>query len=252
MDELADRVRMDPVEFRMKNLPPRGAERDVGGVLRRSAPRRSAGTSGIRPAIRRPARSRRGMGCVGAPLGRRRPRHAGARATSCPTAASSMNCGTQDIGTGTRTIVAMVAAETLGLPIERGEGRDRRHATTRSAAGRAAARRRRRSRRRSASTAGKALDALFAKVAPTLGVEPGDARRRARPDSRRRATPSKGLAWKDACKLLGTEPISVDGEWERGPLGERHERRAVRRGRSRHRDRHRQGRRDPRACRTAG
>ena len=28
--------------------------------------------------------------------------------------------------------------------------------------------------------------------------------------------PSKGLAWKDACKLLGTEPVSVDGEWEAG------------------------------------
>ncbi len=28
-----------------------------------------------------------------------------------------MKCGTQDIGTGTRTIVAIVTAETLGLPI---------------------------------------------------------------------------------------------------------------------------------------
>src|SRR6267142_1359193 len=28
-----------------------------------------------------------------------------------------VKCGTQDIGTGTRTIVAMVAAETFGLPV---------------------------------------------------------------------------------------------------------------------------------------
>ena len=28
-----------------------------------------------------------------------------------------MKCGTQDLGTGTRTIVAMVTAETLGLPV---------------------------------------------------------------------------------------------------------------------------------------
>ena len=31
-----------------------------------------------------------------------------------------------------------------------------------------------------------------------------------------KGNPSKGLAWKDACKLIGTEPISVDGEWEDG------------------------------------
>jgi xanthine dehydrogenase YagR molybdenum-binding subunit len=28
--------------------------------------------------------------------------------------------------------------------------------------------------------------------------------------------PSKGLDWKAACRLLGTEPVSVDGEWEAG------------------------------------
>ena len=31
-----------------------------------------------------------------------------------------------------------------------------------------------------------------------------------------KGTPAKGLAWKDACKLIGTEPISVDGEWGDG------------------------------------
>ena len=29
-------------------------------------------------------------------------------------------------------------------------------------------------------------------------------------------TPSKGLTWKEACRLLGTEPVSADGEWEAG------------------------------------
>ena len=38
MDELADRVKMDPVEFRVKNLPPAGAQRDVDRV----PPRRGA------------------------------------------------------------------------------------------------------------------------------------------------------------------------------------------------------------------
>ena len=37
MDELADAVKMDPVEFRLKNLPPEAPERDVGLVLREGA-----------------------------------------------------------------------------------------------------------------------------------------------------------------------------------------------------------------------
>ena len=143
MDELADRVKMDPVEFRIKNLPPAGAERDVGRVLpdRREGVRLGQAPPDRRPDAR-PDQDRHGL--RGAPLGRRRPRDRRRTAKSPPTAASSMKCGTQDLGTGTRTIVAIVTAETLGLPVERGQGRDRRHATIRSAAARAAARRRRR------------------------------------------------------------------------------------------------------------
>ena len=29
-------------------------------------------------------------------------------------------------------------------------------------------------------------------------------------------TNGRSLAWRDACKLLGTQPVSVDGQWERG------------------------------------
>ena len=77
MDELADRVKMDPVAFRVKNLPPaapnamwaeyfaRGAK--AFGWDKRHADRRSdAG----------PDQDRHGR--VGAPVGRRRPRLAGA------------------------------------------------------------------------------------------------------------------------------------------------------------------------------
>src|SRR5262249_41454865 len=61
----------------------------------------------------------------------------------------------------------------------------------------------------------KALDALFAKVAPALGTQPQnlvaeDGRIHVKGDS------SKSLAWKDACKHLGTEPVSVDGAWTDG------------------------------------
>jgi xanthine dehydrogenase YagR molybdenum-binding subunit len=60
-----------------------------------------------------------------------------------------------------------------------------------------------------------ALEQLLAKVAPTLGVQPIELVA----EGGRifvKGNPSKGLAWKDACKLIGTEPISVDGKWEDG------------------------------------
>src|SRR5207247_10036886 len=40
-----------------------------------------------------------------------------ARCEITPDGAVAIKAGTQDIGTGTRTIVAMVTAETLGLPV---------------------------------------------------------------------------------------------------------------------------------------
>jgi xanthine dehydrogenase YagR molybdenum-binding subunit len=63
-----------------------------------------------------------------------------------------------------------------------------------------------------------ARDALFAKVAPTLG---STAESLVAEGGRIfvKGAPSKGLAWKDACKLIGTEPISVDGQWEDGLSG---------------------------------
>jgi len=125
--------------------------------------------------------------------------------------------GTQDIGTGTRTIVAMVAAETLGLPVSAvkpeigastlpfsgGSG-----GSTTAASVTPAIR----------VTSVDALEALFAKVAPSLGVEPTELVAEGGRIHVKGNT-SKGLAWKDACKLIGTEPISVNGRWQQGLSG---------------------------------
>src|SRR5205085_3927305 len=81
-----------------------------------------------------------------------------------------VKCGTQDLGTGTRTLVAIVAAETLGLPVSaiRPEIGDTLYPFSGGSGGSTTA--------ASVSpairvTAGKALDALCAKVAPSLGVD---------------------------------------------------------------------------------
>jgi CO/xanthine dehydrogenase Mo-binding subunit len=73
MDELADLVKMDPIEFRIKNLPPEGPRTRCGAAICAKAPRRSAGASGIRPATR-PRIDQDRHGRRDLHVGRRRPR----------------------------------------------------------------------------------------------------------------------------------------------------------------------------------
>ena len=212
MDELADRVRMDPVEFRVKNLPPEAPNAmwrryfEVGAEKFGWSRRHPTGDPASGPV-------KRGMGCAANRWG------GGGRGTRAhveilPDGGIVVRCGTQDIGTGTRTIVGMVAAETLGVPLEAvkveigdslypfsgGSG-----GSTTAAAVTPAIR----------VTTGKAFDALAARIAPGLGVDPGtlvarSGRVHVKDD------PSKGWSWSEACRQLGTEPIAVDGEWETG------------------------------------
>jgi xanthine dehydrogenase YagR molybdenum-binding subunit len=212
MDELADRVRMDPVEFRIKNLPDEAPNR----MWRKYFPiaAEKFGWSKRHPTgDPSPGPIKRGMGCAANQWG------GGGRGTKAhvevlPDGGVLVRCGTQDIGTGTRTIVAMVAAETLGLPYDAikveigdslfpfsgGSG-----GSTTAAAVTPAIR----------VTTGKALDALKERIAPKLGVPPAQlVARNGRIEVKDQA--AKGYAWKDACRLLGTEPVTVDAEWENG------------------------------------
>jgi xanthine dehydrogenase YagR molybdenum-binding subunit len=212
MDELADRVRMDPLAFRLKNLPPDAPNRmwrkyfpiaaeRIGWERRHPTPDPT------------PGHIKRGMGCAANQWG------GGGRGTKAhveilPDGGVVVRCGTQDIGTGTRTIVAMVAAETLGLPVDaiKPEIGDSTYPFSGGSGGSTTT--------ASVSpairvTAGKALDALALRIAPSLGVAPSAL---ASHDGRIvvKGNESKGLSWKEACRLLGTEPVSVDGEWEAG------------------------------------
>jgi xanthine dehydrogenase YagR molybdenum-binding subunit len=209
MDELADRVRMDPMEFRLKNLPPLAPNAMWAKYFPMGAERinwKSRHVTGDPT----PGPIKRGLGCSANRWGGA---GQGARA-HCEIGSDGsvvMRCGTQDIGTGNRTIMAMVVAETLGLevnqvtielgdsnqPFAPGSG-----GSTTAAAVMPAMR----------VTAGKARDALFERIAPELGVPieqisigVGTV-----------VAGSRSMAWRDACRLLGTVPVSVDGQWERG------------------------------------
>ena len=212
MDELADRVKMDPVEFRIRNLPAQAPNAMWKPYFEAGA--KQFGWDKRHPTgDPTPGPIKNGFGCSAHRWG------GGGRGSQAQCEITSdggvvMKCGTQDLGTGTRTLVAMVTAETLGLPMSAvkpeigdtiypfsgGSG-----GSTTAASVTPAIR----------TTAGKALDALCEKVAPSLGV---DASTLVAENGRIhvKGNPAKGLAWKDACKLIGTEPISVDGKWEEG------------------------------------
>lgn len=215
MDELADRVRMDPVEFRIKNVPAEAPNARWKSYLPEAArlfgwDKRHPTGDAARGSIRT------GMGCSVHQWGGGG-RGSQARCEIMPDASVVMKIGTQDIGTGTRTIVAMVTAETLGLPLDavRAEIGDTVYPFSGGSGGSTTA--------ASVSpavrlAAGQALDVLFAKVAPTLNVDPS-ALVAASGRIQSKDNPAIGLAWKDACKLLGTEPIAADGQWQAGLSG---------------------------------
>ena len=210
MDELADRVRMDPVEFRLKNLPeqaPNAMWKAYFPIAAEMIDWKRRHPTGD-PA---PGPIKRGLGVAanrwgGAGRGTK------AHAEINPDGSVVVRCGTQDIGVGTKTIVTMVAAETLGIPMDLvtaqigdsnfpfsgGSG-----GSTTAASVSPAIR----------VTAGRARDALFARIAPQLGAAP-EALSVA--DGKISARGGKTVSWKDACKMLGTEPVAVDGEWEAG------------------------------------
>src|SRR5262249_20570578 len=126
----------------------------------------------------------------------------------------TVRVGTQDIGTGTRTLVAIVAADALGLQPSQVTPQigDTQYGVSAGSGGSTTA----------ASTspgvriaALKALEALKEKVAPVLGVA-ADALVATGGKIQVKDTPSKGLSWADACKRIGPQPITADGDWAPG------------------------------------
>src|SRR4051794_21014391 len=116
MDELADRVKMDPVAFRIKNLPPKAPNAMWAEYFERGA--KAFGWDKRHPTgDTTPGPVKTGMG-VSAHRWGGAGRGSHARIDINPDGGVVVRCGTQDIGTGTRSIIAMVAAETFGLPVD--------------------------------------------------------------------------------------------------------------------------------------
>ncbi|MBK9169766.1 MAG: xanthine dehydrogenase family protein molybdopterin-binding subunit [Bryobacterales bacterium] len=130
-----------------------------------------------------------------------------------PDGTVEVELGSQDLGTGTRTAIAIVAAETLGLPLNaiRVKIGDNQYPPSGASGGSTTIGGVSASTRKASVNS---LEKLFAAVAPSLGaqadqLEAVDGRIQVKGQA------SKNLTWKAACNKLGATSIAEMGENER-------------------------------------
>ena len=125
MDALAHRVGMDPVELRLRNVATVSQVygnipyTSTGFARCLSEGAKAFGWKEAHEAAPRSGRIRRGVGMAGAMWGYPGEPNATATVKLFPDGSVSLVMGASDIGTGTKTIMAMVVAEELGVALER-------------------------------------------------------------------------------------------------------------------------------------
>jgi xanthine dehydrogenase YagR molybdenum-binding subunit len=209
LDDLAAKLNMDPVEFFGKNLnltkarennyrEELGIAAELMGWKEKWHPRPQTVNGVVR-----------GAGLSFHTWGGRG-HNSDCDLTIHPDGSVELKMGTQDLGTGTRTCILVVAADTLGIPMDAiqlligdttyppsgGSGGSTTIGGVSSSTRRAAV---------------DARDALFAKVAPALNAQPDqleckNGQLTVKGDS------GKSLSWKDACSKLGAMPLTVRGK----------------------------------------
>ena len=217
MEDLAAKLNMDPVEFFTKNANYTNTPEVYSGQLAKAAelaewkknwhPRGESGSGTVK----------RGMGlgvCTWFGLG-----HASnCRTTIHPDGSVAVELGSQDLGTGTRTVIAMVAAETLGLPVRAITVNigDNKYPESGPSGGSTTVGGVSASTRKSTMNA---LVKLYEVAAPALGTTP-DQLEAVDGKIQVKGTPSKSLTWAAACRKLGTNTITEMGaNNQRGPGG---------------------------------
>lgn len=205
LDDLAAALKMSPLDFVLKN-------QDILGNLSRTyveelevADKLMGWRERWRPRDASPGPVRRGLGLSLHAWGGRGHRSA-CDVTVHPDGTAEARMSTQDLGTGTRTVIAIVLAETLGLPLEAVQVRigDSRFPASGGSGGSTTVGGVSSSTRRAAKNA---LVQVFEKAAPKLGVNPNqleavDGVIRVQGD------PGKSLTWRQA---LGANPVNASG-----------------------------------------
>ena len=128
MDEMAEKLGLDPIEFRIRNDtqvdPGKARAAVLAAPARRVPAHRAPSASAGASATRKPAQVRDGRWLVGMGVAaafrnnlarRSRRRACGSTVAACVTVETDMT----DIGTGSYTIIAQTAAEMMGVPLEK-------------------------------------------------------------------------------------------------------------------------------------
>ncbi|HTT21335.1 MAG TPA: xanthine dehydrogenase family protein molybdopterin-binding subunit [Candidatus Sulfotelmatobacter sp.] len=209
LDDLAAKLNMDPVEFFGKNLNLTKARENTYREELAIATDLMGWKEKWHPRPQKADGIVHGVGLSFHTWGGR------GHASDCdltihPDGSVELKMGTQDLGTGTRTCILVVAADTLGIPMESvqlligdtnyppsgGSGGSTTIGGVSSSTRRAAV---------------DARDTLFAKVAPALNAQPDQLECKSGQVSVK-GDASRVLSWKEACSKLGALPITVRGK----------------------------------------
>jgi xanthine dehydrogenase YagR molybdenum-binding subunit len=216
MDDMAEKLGIDPLEFRIKNLPQNDRSCPTATYLAELA----MGAELIGWREKRKPRGRTGTGPIRTGLGVALHQWGGGAAqgnqVSCtinPDGSVELKTATQDIGTGARTILAIIAAEILGLQptdiisnignssFPRGQGSGGSTTTPSMSAP-------------CYDAVTKARDALFKKVASAFNnAKPEDLSLK---QGQLWVSGEPVGSWKDACRKLGTSAVSATGDFVDG------------------------------------
>ena len=208
LEDLAAKLKMDPMEMFEKNLSYTARPDTYRGQLKQAA-ELSDWKKLWHPRGEGSGNLRRGLG-----LGINQWGGAGhpskARTNIHPDGSVEIELGSQDLGSGTRTIIAMVAAETLGLSIGMIKVKigDSSYPASGPSGGSTTVGGVSTSVRRASVNA---LEKLLEVVAPTLGV-PADQLDVLDSRIRVKNNPDKGMSWQQACQKLGSQTITEMGE----------------------------------------
>jgi len=213
LEDLAAKLNMDPVELLLKNIKMAAPENDTFhradtyrdelmiasdliGWKKNWRPRGQGGSGPVK----------RGLGVAIHTWGGRGHQSACLLAIN-PDGSVEIKMGTQDLGTGTRTAILIVAADTLGIPMNQITLKigDTQYPASGGSGGSTTIGGVSSSTRRAAVDA---RDQFFAKIAGALNAQPGDLEA-VGGKIRVKSDPSRSMSWKDACARLGTQAIEV-------------------------------------------
>lgn len=188
LDEMAVKLGMDPIDIRIKNDP---------FEIRRKEYELGRERFGWNQKYKKPGSSpgpiKTGVGVAGATWGGGG-KGTKAQATINPDGTVEVRCGTQDLGTGARTVVAVVAAEVFGIPLDKISARigDTDYPPSGGSGG--------------STTTASVSPAIFdvcTKALKELETLSGVA-------------DARGANFGPACRKLGVNPIVMQGEWREG------------------------------------